>query len=241
MPLLKSARTGLRQRLGRMASFHLPPPMLQRASAASAGFISHSPRFKEIMQIRQLFKSATSASEVSSRAARPRTLAVLFALAATLGGMSVASAHDAQPTPMSAQAMANAQAIAALPASNALEISDCWVRLLPAPVPSGAYLTIRNASAKDMVVQAAASPAFASVMLHDTTEKGGVSRMTMAGPITIHGHGTFKFAPGGYHVMLEKPTKQLTVGDTITLYLATAAHQQVKAACTLEPAATTRR
>lgn len=193
------------------------------------------------MQIHQLFTAATSVFEVSSHAAKPRTLTALAAMAVTLSGMSVASAHDPQSASMSEQPMANAQAIAALPVSNALEISDCWVRLLPTVVPSGAYFTILNSSAQNVVVQAAASPAFASAMLHDTTEEGGVSRMTMAGSVTVHAHGKFKFAPGGYHVMLERPTKQLTVGDTITLYLATATHQQVKATCTLEPAATTRR
>lgn len=218
-------------------------------SAASTAAREHGVRrtnslftgFQKIMQIRQLLKPPTFASEASFSAAKPHLLTVLAAIAVTLGGMPAASAHDAQQAPMSEQTVASVQSIAALPASNALAISDCWVRLLPEPVPSGAYLTIRNSSAKDVVVQAAASPAFRSVMLHETTDEGGVSRMKMTGPITIPGHGTLKFAPDGYHVMLEKPTKKLVAGDTIALYLLTGAHQQVKTECTLEPATTTRR
>lgn len=141
------------------------------------------------------------------------------------------SGHD-----MQGHDMINAQTLAGMPVSSALQVSDCWVRLLPATVPSGAYFTLKNTSDRAVVVRAAASPSYKSVMLHRTTEDNGVSHMGMAGPISVPAHGDFTFKPGGYHAMLEQPTKQLAAGGTITLYLLTGANEQATASCALKPA-----
>ena len=147
-------------------------------------------------------------------------------------GAAPAHAHDGAQD----HALVDAQTLAAMPVSSALQAAGCWVRLLPATVPSGGYFTLKNTSDHAVAVRAAASPAYKSVMLHRTTEENGVSRMGMSGPISVPAHGEFTFKPGGYHAMLEQPTSELAAGDTIMLYLLTDAGERVTASCALKPA-----
>lgn len=127
----------------------------------------------------------------------------------------------------------------ALPAAPNVQISACWIRLLPPMVPSAAYFTLRNTGTKEVVLQPmGASPAFGSVMLHRTSEQNGVSHMSAADDLTIPPGGKVTFRPGGYHVMLEQPQGPLAVGDTAPLYLATGDGKRIETPCTLKSAAT---
>jgi copper(I)-binding protein len=47
-----------------------------------------------------------------------------------------------------------------------------------------------------------------------------------------------KFAPGGYHVMLEQATKSLRIGDTVPLVFWFQADQAITAPCVVKPANT---
>ena len=131
---------------------------------------------------------------------------------------------------------ASLQDIRQAPVAKTLEISACWIRLLPAQIPSAAYFVIKNSGAEAAQIDAAASPAFASVMLHRTTEKDGVSRMSASGDLTIPAGGELAFKPGGYHAMLEQPTAPLAVGQTVTIEFLTGNHEHVSAACQVKPA-----
>lgn len=149
-----------------------------------------------------------------------------------MGGTSPETAA----APHGQHAAASLQDIRQTPAAKTLEISACWIRLLPAQIPSAAYFVIRNSGTEAAQIDAAASPAFASVMLHRTTEKDGVSRMSASGDLTIPAGGELAFKPGGYHAMLEQPTAPLAVGQTVTIEFLTGNHEHVSAACQVKPA-----
>jgi copper(I)-binding protein len=147
-------------------------------------------------------------------------------------------AHESESAagPHGEHAPASLQGISQTPAAKTLAISACWIRLLPAQIPSAAYFVIKNTGSEAVRIDAAASPAFASVMLHRTTEQNGVSRMSASGDLTIPPGGELAFKPGGYHAMLEQPTGPLAVGQTVTLEFLTANAEHASAACKVEPA-----
>lgn len=127
-----------------------------------------------------------------------------------------------------------AQIARATPAST-LEVSGCWVRLLPPPVPSAAYFVVENSGDAPATLQAAGTAAFGSVTLHQTRDEGGMSTMQAAGALAIPAHGRLAFAPGGYHVMLEAPAGNLAVGDTIELRLLFGDARYVATRCEVKP------
>lgn len=130
----------------------------------------------------------------------------------------------------------SANQIAKTPTATAVHVSACWVRLLPAPVPSAAYFELTNSGSRDAVLQAAATPAYGDAMLHVTKETGGVSSMHAAGAITLPAGGKLAFAPGGYHVMLTHPKQTLAVGDTMPLVLLFAGPMHVTTSCEVRSA-----
>jgi len=101
-----------------------------------------------------------------------------------------------------------------------LTVSDAWFRSLPAGLPAGGYFTLHNAGAKDAVLTGAQSPACGSVMLHRSENMDGMSGMTMAENVTVPAHGTFAFAPGGYHLMCMSPAMKPGATAAVTLQFA---------------------
>lgn len=134
---------------------------------------------------------------------------------------------------MSAAFFAPAQA-ADQQASGHVSASDCWVRLLPAAVPSGGFLKLTNTADKPAMVTSVSSPAYAEVMMHQTTETDGISKMSMVDELTIPAGGSLALEPGSYHLMLEKPSATLAVGDSITLEFTLSSGQSFTTECELK-------
>ena len=59
------------------------------------------------------------------------------------------------------------------------------------------------------------SPDYGMVMLHETTESGGMSKMSMVPQVAIPAGQDLVFKPGSYHMMLEKPRAGLKIGDSV--------------------------
>ena len=97
--------------------------------------------------------------------------------------------------------------------------NGAWIRLLPANLPAGAYVTLHNSGPDPAQLTSASSPRYASVMLHESSTAGGMGRMRMAQRITVPAGGTTQLSPGGYHVMLSQAGKPVHVGDTVPLTL----------------------
>lgn len=117
-------------------------------------------------------------------------------------------------------------------------VSDCWVRLLPGNLPSGAYFNVTNASGNAIELTGVESDAFGMAMLHRTQNNGGTSTMTMVESATVPANGTLQFAPGGYHVMLENPKRALKIGSTIELGFTFGNGEKTTAQCEVKSPAT---
>ena len=110
--------------------------------------------------------------------------------------------------------------LAAAPALAApLEVSDGWIRAMPAGIPSGGYFTLHNRGAKDVALIGASSPACGSLMLHQSEMRGGMSSMHHVDEVDVPAGGSIAFAPGGYHLMCMQATSAITPGAKVPVTL----------------------
>lgn len=100
-----------------------------------------------------------------------------------------------------------------------LLVSGAWIRSLPGGGPAAGYFVVQNAGQKPAVLLGASSPAFDTVMMHRTVEKGGVSQMLHTEKLELPPGARVAFAPGGYHLMLMAPKRPLSAGDRIPITL----------------------
>ena len=126
---------------------------------------------------------------------------------------------------------------ATVPASD-LAIKSCWVRTMPAQLPSAGYFIITNASSTPATLEGLSSDAYTDTMLHATQNSGGMAKMVMAHHVTVPAKGEFVFAPGGHHAMLEKPTRALAAGQTVEFVFQFAGGTRLTVPCELRPAST---
>ncbi|MFT0545830.1 copper chaperone PCu(A)C [Allopusillimonas ginsengisoli] len=167
------------------------------------------------------------------------TLVAVLALGASLALSAQAHEH-AEKNDHAHQHMAqhNAPDMSKAKVSDTISVSGCWIRAIPAPAPSGGYFVVHNNGDKEVKLQAAASPAYKMVMLHQTTQKDGMSKMSETHDIAIAAGGELEFKPGGYHAMLELGEKAPSVGDKIDLDLLFDNNEKVSVQCEVKPANT---
>ena len=129
---------------------------------------------------------------------------------------------------------------AALPvmagAPSSLSVSDCWIRTLPGDLPAGGYFKVTNAGDQATKLVGVSTTAYSMSMLHRTLNQGGVSNMVMVKQIPVPAHGTLTFAPGDYHVMLEKPKEAVKVGMSIPMIFTFSHGDNVTAQCVIKGA-----
>jgi copper(I)-binding protein len=98
-----------------------------------------------------------------------------------------------------------------------VQITDAWIRALPAPSPSGGYFTLKNTGNSAIVLTGASSPACGMLMMHQSMNTGGMSSMQDVANVPVAAGGTVKFAPGGYHLMCMDPTPVMKPGATVSV------------------------
>ncbi len=108
-----------------------------------------------------------------------------------------------------------------------LKFEDAWVR----STPPGAMMTagfgrLVNHTEELLVITAYSSPAYGEVSLHQTVIENDVSQMREVHALTIPPGEAVELAPGGYHLMLMKPTQTSDLPQFIELYLETAGGRQ---------------
>jgi periplasmic copper chaperone A len=118
--------------------------------------------------------------------------------------------------------------------AQAISVSDCWIRGMPAKLPSGGYFTLRNSSGNPVDLTEVDSDAFGMVMMHQTQSSGSTSNMVMVDKATVPANGTLSFAPGSYHVMLEEPKHPLKAGTTLPLTLTFGDGEKITAQCAVK-------
>jgi copper(I)-binding protein len=109
--------------------------------------------------------------------------------------------------------------VAAGATSPAVTVSDAWIRWLPANLPAGGYLTLRNDSDRPATLTAVSSPDYDEITLHRTSLQANVNTMQPVQRIAIPPHQSVSFAASGYHIMLEHATRPLQPGDRVSMML----------------------
>ncbi|MEV6304554.1 copper chaperone PCu(A)C [Actinoplanes sp. NPDC051861] len=100
-----------------------------------------------------------------------------------------------------------------------LTVKDPWVKAGPAGEMTAAFGILQNATAADITITAAESPA-SPIELHEMTMKDG--KMVMQpkeGGFVIKAGGSHELAPGGDHLMLMKPAAAIQPGDQVSFTL----------------------
>ncbi|WP_161495288.1 copper chaperone PCu(A)C [Advenella sp. S44] len=116
-----------------------------------------------------------------------------------------------------------------------LRIEDCWIRLLPNVAPSGGFFVLHNQDKSEPVVlKGIETESFGMSMLHETSEKNGMSAMAMVPDVTVEPGQSLSFKPGSYHAMLEKPVADLKVGQQITVHFELGTGKKMPVQCTLK-------
>ncbi len=119
--------------------------------------------------------------------------------------------------------------------SDNVRVDDCWIRLLPNVAPSGGFFVLHNEDKSEPVVlKGLETDAFGMTMLHETTEKNGMSAMGMVPDVTVEPGQSLEFKPGSYHAMLEKPAGTLKAGEQITVNFILGTGKKLPVQCTLK-------
>ncbi len=101
-----------------------------------------------------------------------------------------------------------------------LEIEDPWIRETPPGIsPMAGYMKLTNNGSETIVLEAISSRDFKRIELHQTRIEGEMARMESKDDLTLAPDQTVKLEPGGYHLKLFNPARQLRAGDQVLLIL----------------------
>lgn len=112
-----------------------------------------------------------------------------------------------------------------LPLANAaagpsVRASLVWIRQPPPGVAVLAgYFTLQNLTDQALTLTAVESRDFGSVEIHKSFVKDGVEQMEPVPSVAIPAHGSIEFKPGGLHLMMMQPKKNLFAGDMAEVIL----------------------
>jgi len=101
-----------------------------------------------------------------------------------------------------------------------LDVSGAWFRSLPGKLPAGGYFTVQNNTGREVAITGASSDACGMLMIHQSSNKGGMSGMAMMEKVSVPAGGIVRFAPGGTHLMCEQPKMKIGAKVPVTLHLA---------------------
>lgn len=117
--------------------------------------------------------------------------------------------------------LAGLLAAGAVQAGQAAQVhaSAAWIRVMPAQLPAGGYVLLRNDADQPATLTGASSPVYGSVMLHESSTETGMGRMRMVERLAIPAHGQVALSPGGYHLMLMDAAQPVQVGAHVQITL----------------------
>ena len=99
------------------------------------------------------------------------------------------------------------------------DVTDAWFRALPGKLPAGGYFTAQNNGRRDVAITGASSQACGMLMIHQSSNKGGMSGMDMVEQVKLPPGGKVSFAPGGYHLMCEHPKMKIGAKAPVAITL----------------------
>jgi copper(I)-binding protein len=109
--------------------------------------------------------------------------------------------------------MATVAAASAAP----FDVTGGWFRKLPGKLPAAGYFTAQNNTRRDIAITGVRTDACGMVMMHKSSNKGGMSSMDMVDKVAVPPGGTVAFAPGGYHLMCDDP--KMKIGARVPVLL----------------------
>lgn len=101
-----------------------------------------------------------------------------------------------------------------------LQLTGGWVRaMLPNSTATAAYGNFNHQGTAAIEIVAIRSDSFSEVSLHETRIQQGVSRMESHSSWILQPGDDLQLRPGGLHLMLMQPTREIRVGSEIALIL----------------------
>lgn len=103
-------------------------------------------------------------------------------------------------------------------AAGKLGVTDAWIRAAPPGVSTVAgYVTLKNTGDEPITVLTVQSDAFRMTSLHETLVDKGVSKMREMHRLKIAPGETVQLQPGGKHLMLMQPRREILIGDKVEM------------------------
>ena len=87
---------------------------------------------------------------------------------------------------------------------------------MPGMQMAAGYLTLRNNSTEEIVIDRVTSPQFGKVEMHETVIEDGIAKMSALAEIVVPAGSAVEFQPGGKHLMLMQAGE---IGERVTLRL----------------------
>jgi len=161
---------------------------------------------------------------------------------ASLAGCSSGSAGSTVPAAAATTAASVAAPGTAYGQRGALAVRGAYIPAPASPDVAVAYFDVANSAGSPDRIVSVSTPAAASAMLHENVTDGTVGSMRPLPDLVVPAHGTVALSPGGTHVMLLNPTRELrerqTVPLTITFAAAGALTLEVPVGAAIGPAHT---
>jgi copper(I)-binding protein len=103
-------------------------------------------------------------------------------------------------------------------AAGKLGIFDAWIRAAPpgATMMAG-YATLKNTGDEPLTILTVQSDAFRMTSLHETVVDKDVSKMRNLHRLSIAPGNEIQLAPGGKHLMLMQPRRDIVVGEKVEM------------------------
>lgn len=96
-----------------------------------------------------------------------------------------------------------------------VRLEDPWILEAPGGTDSMAgYGVLRNGTEDTVTVERVDSPVFGRVHVHETRVEDGQARMTPVDSLTLPAGGRAVMRPGGLHLMVMAPGRELEYGDS---------------------------
>ena len=106
------------------------------------------------------------------------------------------------------------------PQEDVVAVMNAWVReALPKSKVNAGYMTLINVGEEDLTLVGVQSDAFKKVEVHEMTMDDGLMRMFELEELVVPASGQAKLSPGGKHLMLKEPVKDLKKGEEVELSL----------------------
>jgi copper(I)-binding protein len=99
---------------------------------------------------------------------------------------------------------------------NVIGVMNAWVRDTDSKAKvNAAYMTLTNQSQVPVKLVRLESRDYEKIEIHEMTSVDGMMSMREVNELVIPAQGDFRFAPGGYHLMLKEPQRDLSTGQKV--------------------------